>query len=95
MPGRFEQRFLSCRRPARHIGPNIENRESASLAVNREVVLLYWQIGRDILERQRWGSRGAKVIDRLAADLKCAIPVPVRKSAPSPPRKPAANFDRT
>jgi hypothetical protein len=32
----------------------------ASLAVNRELVLLYWQIGRDILgrqERQSWGAR--------------------------------------
>ncbi len=25
----------------------------ASLAVNRELVLLYWKIGQDILERQR------------------------------------------
>ncbi len=32
----------------------------ASLAVNRELVLLYWQIGRDILdrrERERWGAK--------------------------------------
>jgi hypothetical protein len=42
----------------------------ASLAVNRELVLLYWQIGRDILDRQRRESWGARVIDRLAADLK-------------------------
>jgi predicted nuclease of restriction endonuclease-like (RecB) superfamily len=46
----------------------------ASLAVNRELVLLYWQIGRDILDRQRRESWGAKVIDRLAADLKRAFP---------------------
>ena len=26
--------------------------QRAALAVNRELVLLYWQIGRDILERQ-------------------------------------------
>ena len=25
----------------------------ASIAVNRELVLLYWQIGRDILDRQQ------------------------------------------
>jgi hypothetical protein len=42
----------------------------ASLAVNRELVLLYWQIGRDILDRQERENWGAKVIDRLAADLK-------------------------
>ena len=46
----------------------------ASLAVNRELVLLYWQIGRDILDRQERESWGAKVIDRLAADLKHAFP---------------------
>jgi predicted nuclease of restriction endonuclease-like (RecB) superfamily len=46
----------------------------AALAVNRELVLLYWQIGRDILDRQARESWGAKVIDRLAADLKHAFP---------------------
>jgi predicted nuclease of restriction endonuclease-like (RecB) superfamily len=46
----------------------------ASLAVNRELVLLYWQIGRDILERQKRESWGAKVIDRLAVDLKREFP---------------------
>jgi len=46
----------------------------ASMAVNRELVLLYWQIGRDILERQQRENWGAKVIDRLAADLKRAFP---------------------
>jgi len=37
----------------------------ASLAVNRELVWLYWQIGRDILDRQQREYWGAKVIDRL------------------------------
>src|ERR1700721_4374222 len=46
----------------------------ASLAVNRELVLLYWQIGREILARQDRESWGAKVIDRLAADLKRSFP---------------------
>src|SRR6266478_1876715 len=46
----------------------------ASIAVNRELVLLYWQIGRDILDRQQREKWGAKVIDRLAADLKRAFP---------------------
>ena len=46
----------------------------ASLAVNRELVFLYWQIGRDILARQERENWGAKVIDRLAGDLKAAFP---------------------
>lgn len=46
----------------------------AALAVNRELVLLYWQIGRDILARQAEQGCGTKVIDRLAADLRTAFP---------------------
>lgn len=46
----------------------------AALAVNRELVLLYWQIGRDILVRQQERGWGAKVVDRLAADLRRAFP---------------------
>jgi hypothetical protein len=46
----------------------------AALAVNRELVLLYWQIGRDILVRQQEQGWGAQVVDRLAADLRRAFP---------------------
>ena len=46
----------------------------AALAVNRELVLLYWSIGRDILARQQQEGWGAKVIARLAADLRHAFP---------------------
>ncbi len=46
----------------------------AMLAVNRELVLLYWSIGRDILARQRQQGWGAKVIERLANDLRNAFP---------------------
>lgn len=48
--------------------------QKASLAVNRELVLLYWQIGRDILNRQAEQGWGAKVIERLAHDLRTAFP---------------------
>jgi predicted nuclease of restriction endonuclease-like (RecB) superfamily len=41
----------------------------AALSVNRELVLLYWQIGNDILTRQEREGWGAKVIDRLSSDL--------------------------
>ena len=46
----------------------------AVLAINRELVLLYWQIGRDILTRQQQQGWGAKVIDRLATDLRSSFP---------------------
>ena len=37
----------------------------ACLAINRELVLLYWGIGRDILARQKEQGWGAKVVDLL------------------------------
>jgi predicted nuclease of restriction endonuclease-like (RecB) superfamily len=48
--------------------------QQASLVVNRELVRLYWQIGRDILDRQGREGWGAKVIERLAQDLRNAFP---------------------
>lgn len=48
--------------------------QRAALAVNTELVQLYWQIGRDILDRQAQQGWGAKVIDRLAHDLRTAFP---------------------
>ena len=48
--------------------------QKATLAVNRELVLLYWQIGHDILARQAEQGWGAKVIERLAHDLRNAFP---------------------
>jgi predicted nuclease of restriction endonuclease-like (RecB) superfamily len=46
----------------------------AALTVNRELVLLYWQIGCEIITRQQQQGWGAKVIERLAKDLKTAFP---------------------
>lgn len=46
----------------------------AALAVNKELIVLYWQIGREILARQQQEGWGAKVIDRLAKDLKREFP---------------------
>lgn len=46
----------------------------AAVAVNRELVLLYWQIGRMILDRQAQAGWGAKVIDQLSKDLRREFP---------------------
>lgn len=46
----------------------------ASLAVNQELILLYWQIGAEILKRQEKAGWGRKVVTRLAKDLKQAFP---------------------
>jgi predicted nuclease of restriction endonuclease-like (RecB) superfamily len=46
----------------------------AALAVNSELVLLYWEIGTSILEKQKQEGYGTKVIDRLANDLRSVFP---------------------
>ncbi|MGD1860647.1 MAG: YhcG family protein [Leptolyngbyaceae cyanobacterium] len=46
----------------------------AALSVNRELVVLYWQIGREILQRQTDQGWGSKVVDRLAKDLRQEFP---------------------
>jgi hypothetical protein len=49
-------------------------RQRATLSVNQELVRLYHHIGAEILERQTRQGWGAKVIDRLATDLREAFP---------------------
>jgi predicted nuclease of restriction endonuclease-like (RecB) superfamily len=46
----------------------------AATAVNRELVTLYWRIGRAILDKQQQEGWGAKVIESLSKDLKYAFP---------------------
>ena len=46
----------------------------ASLAVNKELVQLYWIIGSELLERQERQGWGTKVLERLARDMKVAFP---------------------
>ena len=49
-------------------------RVKAALAVNRELVLLYWSIGRDILKQQQEQGWGSKVVEQLAKDLRREFP---------------------
>jgi predicted nuclease of restriction endonuclease-like (RecB) superfamily len=44
------------------------------LSANAALVSLYWEIGRIILERQSREGWGAKVVDRLARDLRRSFP---------------------
>lgn len=46
----------------------------AGIAVNSELVTLYWQMGKDILDNQNRLGWGSKVIDRLSQDLMHAFP---------------------
>ena len=49
-------------------------RIKAHLAVNREMIILYWHIGQKILERQTKEGWGTKVIENLSKDLRTEFP---------------------
>ena len=46
----------------------------AALAVNRELVLLYWRIGNGILAKQKELGWGAKVVEQISLDLRLEFP---------------------
>ncbi|MBS0263751.1 MAG: DUF1016 family protein [Planctomycetes bacterium] len=46
----------------------------ATFAVNRELIGLYWDIGRMIVERQQRDGWGKGIVDRLAVDIQNAFP---------------------
>lgn len=46
----------------------------AALAVNRELVILYWSIGRDLSKRFEQEGWGTRINERLARDLQTAFP---------------------
>jgi predicted nuclease of restriction endonuclease-like (RecB) superfamily len=48
--------------------------QRAALAVNKEMLQLYWQIGRDILDRQAAAGWGTGILSRIEADLRAEFP---------------------
>ena len=46
----------------------------AAVAVNRELICVYWSIGKTISDRQEKSGWGSKVIEKLAHDLQNAFP---------------------
>ncbi len=49
-------------------------RISAARAVNRDLILLYWDIGRAIVEKQQTLGWGESVVEMLSTDLRKAFP---------------------
>lgn len=47
---------------------------SAARAVNRDLILLYWDIGRAIVEKQTLLGWGESVVEQLARELRQAFP---------------------
>jgi predicted nuclease of restriction endonuclease-like (RecB) superfamily len=52
----------------------LQARTSAARAVNRDLILLYWDIGRGIVEKQQTAGWGQSVVERLSADLHAEFP---------------------
>lgn len=50
------------------------SRIRAALSVNRELILLYWRIGNEILKKQKELGWGAKVVEQLSLDLNHSFP---------------------
>lgn len=50
------------------------SRYAAARAVNTELILLYWEIGNSILQRQEAAGWGKKVVQQLSKDLGSAFP---------------------
>jgi len=52
----------------------LSSRVSAATAINRELMMLYWDIGRGIMERQAKLGWGKSVVETLAKDLRREFP---------------------
>ena len=52
----------------------VDARTAAARSVNRELVSLYWDIGRAVCEKQRTAGWGDAVVSRLARDLSTEYP---------------------
>lgn len=51
----------------------VSARNSAARAVNRDIILLYWDIGRGIVEKQQALGWGESVVEMVSADLRRAF----------------------
>jgi predicted nuclease of restriction endonuclease-like (RecB) superfamily len=51
-----------------------DSRHRALATVNRELVCLYWHIGRTIVQQQEQAKWGDAVVEQLSADLRMAFP---------------------
>ena len=49
-------------------------RFKAALSVNRELILLYWDLGRKVVAKQKGERWWSSVIDRLSRDLRAGFP---------------------
>lgn len=46
----------------------------AAIAVNEQMIMLYWEIGKSIVEKQQEHNWGSKIVEEMAKDLKRELP---------------------
>jgi predicted nuclease of restriction endonuclease-like (RecB) superfamily len=68
LPPKYDEVLAELKRRVR------DARIRAHRAVNAELIGLYWQIGRTILDQQASAAWGGKVVERLAQDLRREFP---------------------
>lgn len=49
----------------------VKSQYKALQAINKELIFMYWHIGKIILENSKWGN---KFVDNLSIDLKLEFP---------------------
>lgn len=55
-------------------GKILSSQVKAALAVNRELITLYWEIGSEIFSKQQSKGWGSKTVENLSRDLKSSFP---------------------
>ena len=68
LPGDYQATLADLKQRIKH------ERLRVTLSANAAMILLYWDIGQVILDRQNQQGWGAKIIDHLSEDLKLAFP---------------------
>lgn len=68
LPGDYAELLVDLKQRIR------QERLRVVLASNAAMVMLYWEIGQRVLEKQNAQRWGARIIDRLASDLREAFP---------------------
>lgn len=53
----------------------VSARTSAARHVNRDLILLYWDVGKAIVEKQKLHDWGDSVVDMVSADLRRSFPL--------------------
>lgn len=51
-----------------------ESQLKAAVGINKELICLYWAIGKTIVEKQEHSGWGTKIIEKLAKDIQSAFP---------------------